>query len=303
MTLFPKSLLGFCLGFFLLIGCTPNPQETSETSTANTQQTLDITVSILPQQYFVNKIAGDLAQVNVMVEPGSEPEIYEPKPQQLRQLATAEGYITIGVPFEKGWMEKIKSANSDMLIIDSAKGIEKMEMIDHHHQGESENETENYDTHIWLSPQLVKIQAENIYQGLVELDPANQEIYQANLVKFLQEIDQLDQEIRVNLEGIKNRKFIVFHPAWGYFAKEYNLEQIPIEVGGQKPSAAELAKVVTDAKNENIRVIFAQYQFNSQDAETIAKEIGGKVILIDPLDPNWSENLRKVSQTFAETLK
>ena len=303
------SLLSLMLGFSLLTGCSSNPSNsTNQTETPDTTETLNVTVSILPQKYFVKKIGGTLVDVNVMVEPGNEPHTYEPRPQQLKALSDAEAYIGIGISFENAWMEKIASANSNMVIIDSAKGVEKMEMIEHHHHSDEkdddhEDSEETFDPHIWLSPQLVKLQAENIYQGLVKIDPENEAEYKANLAEFLGEIDQLDQQIRQNLAGIQNRKFIVFHPSWGYFAHDYNLVQIPIEVEGQEPSAAELGALVKEAKEENIRVIFAQYQFNSQDAQTIAREIKGEVVFIDPLAPNWSDNLLKVSETFAELLK
>ena len=306
-----SSLLTLLVGVGLITGCSStktNSTNRTQTTSETPAEFLEITVSVLPQEYFVTKIGGDRVKVNVMVESGAEPANYEPKPQQLKNLSKAQAYVSIGVPFEKAWMGKIKGANSQMLVINSAEGIKRMEMVDHHHHGEAEEEehdhtTETLDPHIWLSPQLVKLQAQNIYQGLVAIDPPNQELYQANLKQFLTEIDQLDQQIKQNLAGIENRQFIVFHPAWGYFAQDYNLKQIPIEVGGQEPSAAELGELVKEAQEENIRVIFAQYQFSSQKAQTIAQEIEGKVVFIDPLALNWSDNLLKVSQTFAEVLK
>ncbi len=309
-----SSLLTLFFVVGLLTGCrstTTNSTNQTQTSSETTSEPLDITVSILPQEYFVTKIGGDRVEVNIMVEPGASPATYEPKPQQMKALSEAEAYVSIGVPFEKAWMEKIKGANPQMLVIDSAQGIERMEMVAHHHHGEAEAEhdhehdhgAETLDPHIWLSPQLVKLQAENIYQGLVNIDPENEAEYQANLAQFLTEIDQLDRQIKQNLAGIENRQFIVFHPAWGYFARDYDLEQVSIEVGGQEPSAAELGEIVKEAKEENIKVIFAQPEFSTKSAETIAQEIGGKVLLITPLAPDWSNNLLQVSQTFAEVLQ
>ena len=308
-----KTLLSVLLSISVLTGCSSSSNSSTNHSETGppevTEEKLDITVSILPQAYFVKKIGGDRFSVNVMVQPGAEPATYEPKPQQLKALSEAEAYISIGVPFEKAWMDKIKAANPNMMIIDSTKGIQKMEMVAHHHhegeehEEEHEEDEETLDPHIWLSPQLVKVLSENIYQGLVQLDPTQKEEYKQNLDQFKAEIEQLDQTIKQNLAGIKNRKFIVFHPAWGYFASEYNLEQVPIEVGGQEPSASELAELIQEAREENIKVIFAQPEFSSKDAKTIAQEIGGEVLLITPLATDWSDNLLKVSQTFAEVLK
>ncbi|MGC9524623.1 MAG: metal ABC transporter solute-binding protein, Zn/Mn family [Limnospira sp.] len=266
---------------------------------------IDVTVSILPQKYFVEKIGGENVNVNVMVPPGASPATYEPKPQQLKDLSDAEAYVSIGIHFEKPWMPRMESANPQMAIVDSAAGIEKLPLEDHHHhEGEEVHDHggDTLDPHIWLSPRRAKQQAQNIYEGLVKVDPENQETYRQNLEQFLAEIDQIDAQIRANLEGVGNRKFMVFHPSWGYFADDYNLEQKAIEVGGQEPSASELAALIAEAKAENIRVIFAQPEFNTQSVQTIAQEIGGDVILVTPLAPNWSENLLEVSEKFAEAL-
>ncbi len=334
MSYLKSSVFSLLVGVSLLTGCnSPSTDSVSEGGEAQTATTpvsseplelLDITVSILPQAYFVEKIGGDRVEVNVMVQPGAEPATYEPKPQQLKDLSEAEAYVSIGVPFENAWMDKIQSANAQMLVIDSAQGIERLEMAAHHHHDEDHAEEAEHDEHgheeeheheekhahaegtldphIWLSPQRVKTQAQNIYQGLVTIDPENEATYQANLTQFLGEIDQLDQQIKQNLVGVENREFIVFHPAWGYFAQDYDLEQVPIEVGGQEPSAAELGELIQQAKAENIKVIFAQPEFSTKSAETIATEIAGEVLLITPLAPNWSENLLQVSQTFADVL-
>ncbi|GBF81589.1 metal ABC transporter solute-binding protein, Zn/Mn family [Aphanothece sacrum] len=279
---------------------------------SSSPEVLDITVSVVPQEYFVKKIGGDRVKINVMVPPGTEPDNYEPKPQQIQALSQADAYIKIGIPFENTWISKIAKEQPKMLMIDSTKGIKRLPMIPHeHHQHEGENQQEDtinsdentLDPHIWLSPKLVKIQAKTIYDGLVKLDPKNQPEYQANLNKFLQEIEQLDTQIKQNLANIKQRKFIVFHPAWGYFAQQYNLTQIPVEVGGQEPSAAELSQLIKEAKEEQIKVVFAQPELSSQAAKTIAKEINGEVLLISPIAGDWYNNLLKVSQTFSDALK
>ncbi|MEM8778912.1 MAG: zinc ABC transporter substrate-binding protein [Cyanobacteria bacterium P01_G01_bin.49] len=317
MKAFSTLILALLLGINLVTGCSPPKPPTNETNTDENAATvadeekLDITVSVIPQEYFVKKIGGDRVNVNVMVQSGSEPHTYEPKPQQLQALSDAEAYIGIGIPFETTWMSRITQANPQMLTIDSTEGIERLTMVahdhhhdhDHHDHQETEHSSETtLDPHVWLSPSLVKIQAQNIYEALVKIDPKHQAEYQTNLKQFLQEIEQLDAKIKENLAGIEQRKFIVFHPAWGYFAEEYNLTQIPVEVGGQEPSAAELSALIKEAKKENIDVIFAQPEFNSQSAKTIAKEIDGKVLLISPLAADWSNNLLNVSQAFAKAL-
>ncbi len=293
-------MVTICWGFLPLSGCSQRPRPTS------TAEKLQLVVSILPQKYFVKRVGGEYVKVEVMVEPGASPATYEPKPQQLRVLSKADAYISIGVPFEKAWMNRITAANREMLIVDTTQGIERMPMAAHIHESEREkshpDEWSNPDPHIWLSPQLVKLQARTIYKALVKLTPEQEDIYQANLASFLSEIEAVDAELRESLLGLGQRKFMVFHPAWGYFARDYELEMIPIEVGGTEPSATELATLIAEAKKEKIKVIFAQPEFRTRDAETIAQEIGGEVLLLDPLAPDWLENLRYVSQTLAKVL-
>lgn len=252
---------------------------------------LDVTVSILPQRYFVERIGGDHVAVNVMVLPGESPATYEPRPEQLRALSEADLYFSIGVPFENAWLGRIASTNDEMVMVDTTEGIERIAQ-----------DGGNPDPHIWLAPSLVRIQAATIADALTSADPANAKGYKANLEAFLEDIGELDAEIRETLAGVEGRKFMVFHPSWRYFARDYELEMIAIEVGGQEPSAAELARLIATAKEEEIEVIFAQPEFSTQAADTIADEIGGEVLLISPLAEEWLENLRRVAMTFAEHL-
>ena len=260
-------------------------------ATAAVAGPLNVTVSILPQKYFVERVGGAHVKVNVMVLPGASPATYEPKPEQMAALATADAYVSIGVPFEKAWLAKMQAVNPKMKLVDTTQGIERKATPDG-----------GFDPHIWLSPSLVKIQAQTIYNALAELDPAHQAALKANLDAFLADIDKLDAEIRATLAQTKAKKFIVFHPAWTYFARDYGLEQVPIEVGGQEPSAQELAKLVQLAKDENIKVVFFQPEFSQEDAKTIAKEIGGEGMPASPLDPDWLANLQTVAKTFAAVL-
>ncbi len=293
-------MVTICVGFLPLSGCSQRPTPKS------IAQKLQLVVSILPQKYFVERIGGEYVSVEVMVEPGASPATYEPKPQQLRKLSKADAYVSIGVPFENAWMNRITAANREMLIVDTTQDIERMPMAAHIHDEDKKkshtDKSENPDPHIWLSPPLVKLQAGTIYKALVQLTPEQADIYQANLESFLADIEAVDAELRQSLAALEQRKFMVFHPAWGYFARDYELEMMPIEVGGTEPSATELATLIAEAKKEKIKVIFAQPEFSTRDAETIAQEIGGEVLLLDPLAPDWLENLRYVSQTLAKVL-
>ena len=286
------------LGLMPLAGCQQRPIH------KNSIEQLHVMVSIAPQKYFVERIGNEYVTVNMMVPPGAEPHTFEPKPAQLKALSHSSAYMRIRIDFESAWMDKIKAANPKMLIVDTTQGIQRMPMTaDYHEEGKAHTDQgENLDPHIWLSPPLVKVQARTIANALIQLDAKHKQVYQANLERFLADIDTLDADVREALEGVKNRKFIVFHPSWGYFARDYGLEMIPIQVGGQEPSAAELGALITKAQQEGIKVVFAEPEFSTQSADTIAREIGGQVLLLNPLSSDWLNNLRTVANTFAKVL-
>jgi zinc transport system substrate-binding protein len=287
----PILLLLTSLG---LVSCAPSPA-------ANAANTIGVTVSILPEKNFVERIGGSLVSVNVMVGPGADPHTYEPKPAQMAALSNASIFFRIGVEYENAWLDRISSTNPKMKIVNLADGIQKLAMPAHQDaQGAASGE--GLDPHIWTSPALVKSLAERIYSELSAIDPANEPDYKTNLGSFQKDIDALDLEIRSSFNNLPNHRIMVFHPAWAYFARDYNLEQIPIEIGGTEPSASELAKLIDTAKADNIRVIFAQPEFSTQIAKYIAKEIGGEVILISDLAENWLENLRQVAQAIKKSL-
>ncbi|MCJ7548924.1 MAG: zinc ABC transporter substrate-binding protein [Anaerolineae bacterium] len=291
-------VLGAVLMALVTAGCTAEP----EAGPADGK--LAVTVSVVPQQYFVERIGGEHVAVTVMVGPGDNPTTYEPKPAQLKALSRSAAYFSVGVPFESVWLDRIAGANPDMRIVDTIEDIERHLMVTHDdHEGEEGTEAVGApDPHVWVSPELVKIQARTIYGAMAELDPDNAATYRANLDAFLADIDGLIAEIHGTLAGVADSKFMVFHPSWGYFAEDFGMEQVPIEIGGQEPSAQEMAHLVREARAEGIRVIFAQPEFSTVDAETIAKEIGGEVLLISPLAYDWLENLQTVANTFAEVL-
>ena len=267
-----------------------------------------VTVSILPQQYFVERIGGERVKVNVMVAPGDSPHNYEPKPEQMTALSQSAAYFSIGVDFEGAWLDKIAAANPNMLMVDTIADVDRLPMAAHSHEGEEdhdedeEHEEDGLDPHVWTSPELVKIMSQSIYAALAQLDPDHQAEYQKNLDQFVQEIDTLEAEIRQNLAGLEGKKFFVFHPAWGYFANDFGLEQIPIETGGTEPSAKELAALIDEARHEGVRVIFVQPEMSTKAAETIAAEIGGSVVPISPLAYDWMSNLSLVAEAFRDVL-
>ncbi len=262
---------------------------------------LSVFVTILPQKYFVEQIGGELVKVSVLVQSGKGAETYEPTPRQMTEFSQAKLYFSIGMPFEEVWLPKLKANNPQMRFVNARENLilRTLETL-HHHQ---DHDHGLYDPHIWLNPAFVEIMAKQIQTNLSNLNPENSQQYQINTDKFIQKLKQLDQNIRVLFKDLKNRKFMVFHPAWGYFADAYQLQQIPIEMEGKEPSSKTLGLLIEKAKQEKISAIFVQQQINRRPAESIAKAVNAQVIPVDPLAENYIENLFQVAQTFAKAMQ
>jgi zinc transport system substrate-binding protein len=291
-------------------------------------------VSIVPQKYFVQQIGKDLVDVHVMVHPGADPHTYEPKPRQMVAISKAKLYFAVGIEFEEANLNKITATNPNLKVIHTDYGIDKLAMAaqhhhhdehaeghgdtdhheaeDNHEKGEHHDETEHdkaqgehagLDPHIWLSPPLAKIQARNILDALIEIDPQHRSVYEANFEAFTAQVDQLDADLKQILTGKTGLQFMVFHPAWGYFAQAYGLKQVPIEIEGKEPKPAQLKELIEHAKESGIKVIFVQPQFSTQSAEVLAREIGGQVAFADPMAEDWMANLRHVAEKFQAALK
>lgn len=280
--------------------------------TADSAGQTHLTVSILPLAYFTERIGCDWVSVNVMVGPGEEPHTYEPTPEQMKAISDSAAFFSIGVEYEEVWLPRLAETNPDMAIIEASNGIERIpvptavaevgeqpegeEDADHDHEEEG-----GLDPHIWLSPENGKIIAENVLNGLIGIDPGHETAFRSNYEALIAEIDALDAQIRETLAGDANRSFMVFHPAWGYFAQQYDLQQIAVQVGGQDPSASELAQLVDLAREKGISVVFVSPAINAASAEALAQEIGGTVAMVDPLAEDWLENLNEAATAFSKS--
>ena len=255
-------------------------------------------VSILPETTFLKKIGGDKVSITLMVSPGNSPHTYEPKPSQLIELSQVSIYFSIGVEFEQAWLDKFKSLNPNMMVADLSKGIEKIDILENNHK--HKKETVGKDPHIWTSPSNVKIIAKNIYETLVSIDANNAEYYKANYALFLEEIAETHKSIEhILASSASNKTFMVFHPSWGYFAKEFNLKQLSVEIEGKSPKPKELIALMAAAKENHISAIVAQPEFSDTAAQVIAQELNINVIKISPLSKKWSQNLLLVAKTIA----
>ena len=282
-----------------------------EAEMSETDEPILVAVSVVPQAEFVEKVGGDKVKTVVIIPPGADPHTYELSPKEVQKISKASMLVTVGVgmPFEEVWVDKFETTNSGTLIVNCSKGLELRELEEHDHEeeegdhdDESDEDHEELDPHIWTSPANAKIMVEDIYEGLVELDPENEAYYAQNKDAYLEELDALDERIREKLEGSEGSNFMVYHPSWGYFAADYGLNMISVEIEGKEPSAQDLAKLVDLAKEKNVKVIFVQSQFSTRSAEVLAQEIGGEVVAVDPIAKDYITNMDNVSDIFARNL-
>lgn len=269
---------------------------------------IDTFVSVLPQKVFVERIGGDVVNVEVMVKAGYSPATYEPTPRQIAALAKAQLYIRIGVPFEKAWMPRIQGVNPKMIMLDAREGLTLRKMTDHHHGHDHDSDIHDaykykpagneLDPHLWTDPKLVIKMAEQIRQQLIALQPDNKAVFTANHADFVAELTVLDEELQALFSESKGQKFMVFHPSWGYFAEAYGLEQIAIEADGKEPGARALTALIKQARLNGVKTIFVQPQFDKRAAKQVARAINGNVVAIDPLAADYFANMRKIAKVI-----
>ena len=258
-------------------------------------------VSILPLKYFTDKIVGDTYKVEVTVPPGVGPETYSPTPKQIMLLSEAKAYFSIGyLGFEQSWLENFRSTNPNLQLFITSKDIDLIRDGEHH--GEHVN-LQGVDPHIWSSPKAAVQIAKNICNGMIQIDPGNSELFRKNLSVLQTEIEKVDSTVITLLAKASSKKFIIFHPALGYFARDYGLTQLSIEFEGKVPSPKHLQTVIETAKSENIKFVIIQKEFDQKNAEIIAKETGSKIVQIDPLDYHWPEQIISIAEKLSDTPK
>ncbi|RNA64147.1 ABC transporter substrate-binding protein [Prosthecochloris sp. ZM_2] len=266
---------------------------------------LQVVTSIVPLQFFVDRIGGDRVETTVMVPPGGNPHSYEPTPGQMVALSTAQLFVKAGsgVEFELEWMERFKELYPALAICNASQGIALRSMDEHVHHSHRSGGGNRLDPHIWLSPANGVTMAENICNSLAALDPAGSDGYRRNFADLKQELEALSAEIHTALAGISSRTFLVFHPAWGYYAEEFGLRQIAAEAEGKELTPKSMMLIVRQAEAEDIRVMFISPQFSPAQAESIAREIGGVTRTVDPLSHDYIGNLRHATAAFSESFR
>lgn len=257
-----------------------------------------ITVTMEPQRYFTEAIAGDKFTIRTMVPKGSSPETYDPTPQQLVDLGESEAYLRIGyIGFEQTWMDRLLSNTPHIQVFDTSKGVDlilesAINHGDHHHPG-------GVEPHIWSSTTNALIIAGNTFKALSTLDKDNEAYYRVRYDSLRHQIEKTDSLIRKTLSTPgTDRAFIIYHPALSYFARDYGLRQISIEEGGKEPSPAHLKGLMDVCKAEGVHVIFVQPEFDRRNAEIIAKQTGTTVVPINPLSYDWEAEMLNVAKSL-----
>lgn len=288
-----KKIVFILLIALTVVSCGQKTQKKSETAKDV------VTVSILPQRTFVKKIAGDDFEVNLLIPPGSSPAAYTLLPSQLKDISRSAVWFRIGyIGFEHSWKDKISQANTNMKVVNISEGLDLI--ADKIEQHGDHVHLDGVDPHVWLSPVIVKQMSKRILDELIALKPEKTAVYKANYMAFVKECDELHVELTNKLKDYKGRKIIVFHPSLSYYARDYGLEQYSLESGGKEPTPQHLRKVVDIAKAENIKMIYIQSEFDREHARVFAQEIGGDIIQVWPLNPDWAQNLRNMTDILID---
>lgn len=258
-----------------------------------------LSVSIEPQKYFLEQIVGDKYAIHTVIPNGSNPESFDPSPAQMVALGKSKAYFKVGfLGFENSWIDNIKKNNPELIISDCSENIQLHECEDHGHEHDGHSH-EGPDPHIWSSPNTAAIMAKNMYNSLITIDPSNKELYRENHDKLQQQFQQTDSIIRSYIAKAPSKSFIIYHPALSYFAEKYGLKQLSIEFEGKNPSPAQIKQLIDIAKAEDVKVVFIQEEFDKKNTETIASEIGGKVLSINLLSYDWQNEMIKIAKALA----
>ncbi len=273
-----KIHIFFFATLLALLGCQPS------------QPSPDVLVTTAPYATFVERIAGDLIKVDVLVPPGTNPHIYEPTPKQVQKILGVHIWFRLGESIETRIFDVLKERNPDLIAVDLTKDFELQEEAG-----------EGFDRHLWMSPKLAMKQAKIIAQTLQEAYPEHKEVFNQGLSSLLAELNQLDQELTKELMPIKGQAMLVSHPAFGYFCEEFGLQQLSVEFEGKDPLPQDIARMMEAARKSTVRAVFILPEYNNKGALLIAEELHLPVYEIDPYSKDYFETLRKLGSLLAKS--
>lgn len=269
---------------------------------------LTVTVSIEPQRFLLDRIAGDKVDCASLLPAGANPETFEPTMANLMRIERSAAYFQIGnTAFEQSVVDKVKANNPDLRIIDTSAGVELLRGTHHHHLDDGDDhdhdheghEAEEIDPHIWSSAKNAIIIAENILNGLVEIDPDNAELYRKNFAALKAEIEALDAELATTLAPCRGQAFLVWHPSLSYFARDYGLKQISVGSEGKESSVQHMKEVLEECGEHGAKVFFSQKEFDGSQSATICRQTNTKLVEINPLGYEWEAEMRHLATSLA----
>lgn len=271
----------FILFLLSLFSCNSQPEQPAKPSAL---------VTVPPYKFFVERIAGDSVDVQVLVPPGANPHIYEPTPKQVEKAYEVDIWFRLGEPSEEKILTVLQEQNQMLRVVDVTKGIDLMgegHCCDHHEEGK--------DRHVWMSPKLAAIQAKTIAETLSEAFPMHKGQFYEGLNSLLADLESLDGELQKKLEPMKGDAILVSHPAFGYFCQEFGLKQLSIEYEGKEPLPQDVIHTLREAENAHVRAVFIQIQYNNKGALLVADKLHLPVYSVDPYASDYLENLRRIA--------
>lgn len=284
----PVLLYSFLLSLLLLVSC------------ADTVSSLpQVTVSISPLRYFVQSIGGDKVKVNVLVPSGASPETYEPTPKQLIEASESHAYFNIGLlPFEQTRLKQITENAPHLRVISFADSVTLLENAcqHHHHVEEDTLHHGQHDLHLWSSFANAKVIARGVYHQLCAMDSTERSYFRQNYDSLLLVLEKTEQRIRQQLAPLRNRVFLIYHPALAYYAQEFGLHQVAVEQDGKEPSAATMQRLINQVRTERIHTIFIQEEHEGRAALRIAESTQARVAKIAPLSAQWLEQMQHIAR-------
>ena len=287
------SILALVVGMLLLTVLVSN----GVPFIAGAQSKPTVAVTVAPQAAFVREVAGDLVNIVTMMPPGANHETFSPPPQDMEKLSVATLYLAMGLPPERaGLLPKLAEMNRDMRIVDVQTEVAKTYPPRYFAPNDQ-------DPHIWLSPKRAIAMVSLTAQELSRIDPSNSATYAANAERYIARIQAADQEIQASFKTVWNRMFIVYHPAFGYFAEDYNLTMVALEEEGKEADPRRFREVIEKKKKKGIKVIFYQEDIDGRQSRTFAEELGGQAEKVSPMATDYVENLLRMARTFALVLK
>ena len=285
---------------------------------------LSVTVMLAPQATIVREIAGDSVHINTLIGSGINPESYEPTVAAMRQVAQSDILMLSGaLGFETQLVERLHDNNPHLAIHDTSAGIEPIYGTHSHphshtkactnsHNGNPEHDSINHatetdehlvaDPHTWTSVKNARIIAANICQILCEADSSNASYYTSRYLTLDNRLDSLDQAFQVRLSPLKGHGFLIWHPSLSYLARDYDLKQITIGIEGKEITPRAIKNIIDLARNSGARTLFVQADFDSSRAETISHQTGTQVVAINPLDPDWENQIIHIIDGLTDKL-